>query len=112
MVDSREKGARGEREFAHFLTNAGFPAERGQQHKGGKDSPDVICESLPGIHWEVKRVQRLHLLGAVEQAIKDAGLKVPVVAHRVNDGEWFATLPLSDFLNFLKWRQDHDAAPG
>src|ERR1700678_209079 len=56
-INSRNKGAGGEREFAKVLTDAGFKAERGQQHSGGKDSPDVRCEGLTNVHFEVKRVQ-------------------------------------------------------
>lgn len=100
---SRRKGAVGEREFAKFLTDHGFPAERGCQHAGGFDSPDVKCPSLPHIHHEVKRVERLDLWKSLEQAISDAGnLKVPVVHHRPNKREWISILRTEDLLTFLK----------
>jgi Holliday junction resolvase len=54
-LNSNQKGKRGEREAAAFLTDEGFPARRGQQFAGGTDSPDVVCESLSGLHFEVKR---------------------------------------------------------
>ena len=79
---SRRKGAVGGREPAAGLTAEGFNATPGQQHRGGPDSPDVICPSLPGIHFEAKRTERLHLYDAVAQARRDAGGKLPVVAHR------------------------------
>lgn len=53
-VNSSQKGKRGEREFAAHLRDLGFEARRGQQHKGGNDSPDVLCPDLAGLHFEVK----------------------------------------------------------
>ena len=105
MVKSVEKGKVGERELAHFLTERGFPARRGQQHAGGADSPDIICDGLEDIHWEAKRVERGSLEDWLAQAIRDAaGRKVPVVAHRKNRGQWVAILPLEDFLKILQQR--------
>ena len=53
-INSVEKGKAGEREFAKYLRDAGFEARRGQQHKGGIDSPDVITD-MERLQWEVKR---------------------------------------------------------
>lgn len=104
MTKSITKGKVGEREFAHLLIEHGFAAHRGQQHAGGTDSPDVVCEDLADIHWEVKRVEALNLRTAMEQAARDAGQKVPVVAHRRNKEKWIASLPMADFLAILKQR--------
>ena len=57
-MNSKQKGGRGEREFAAFCREQGYDAKRGQQFQGGADSPDV--KGLPGIHIEVKRVERLN----------------------------------------------------
>ena len=95
---SRRKGKRGERELAALFTAEGFPATRGQQHRGGPDSPDVIVPTLPGIHFEAKRTERLSLYDAVAQAKSDAGDKLPVVGHRRNACEWLAILRESDFV--------------
>jgi Holliday junction resolvase len=101
-VNSRNKGKRGELEFAHYLTDAGFPARRGQQFSGGKESPDVVCESLP-VHWEVKRTEAGNPYNWLDQAIDDAGAdKIPVVAHRRSAKAWMAILPMKDFLTLLR----------
>ena len=55
-INSRAKGKDGELEFAEYLRLAGFEARRGQQFHGGGDSPDVVT-SIPGVHFEVKRVE-------------------------------------------------------
>lgn len=52
-INSRAKGKRGELQLAHKLTELGYPAERGQQRKGGEDSPDVICDRLRERGWKV-----------------------------------------------------------
>lgn len=104
MARSGPKGKRGERELAHYLTDHGHPARRGQQYAGGSDSPDVVCPSLPA-HWECKRVERLSLYESVDQAVADAGQgKVPVVAHKRNRKPWLAILKLSDLITLLERR--------
>ena len=103
---SRRKGKRGERDLAAALTAEGFDAHRGAQHRGGPDSPDVLVPSLPRLHFEVKRCERLNLHDAVEQAKHDAGDKLPVVAHRRNASDWLAILPLTDLLAILR-ESDH-----
>ena len=99
---SRRKGAVGERELAAVLTAEGFDARRGQQHRGGPDSPDVIVPSLPRIHFEAKRCERLNMYDAIGQAKRDAGDKLPIVAHRRNAHEWLAIMPLGDLLAILR----------
>jgi hypothetical protein len=108
VTNSRAKGKRGELELAHILTDAGFPAERAQQYKGGQHSDDIHCPSLKvhGFHIEGKRVERLNIDKAMDQAIKDSGglAAVHLVAHRRNKGMWLATMPLDELLQLL-----HDA---
>ncbi len=102
-INSRAKGARGEREWRDQLRNEGFDARRGQQFSGGADSPDVICESLPGLHWEVKRVEAGNPYHWMEQAQRDAGdAKMPVVAHKRNGKEWLCILRAEDFFTLLR----------
>jgi hypothetical protein len=101
-MNSKQKGKRGEREAAQFLTSEGFPARRGQQFAGGTDSPDVVCESLSGLHFEVKRTERGNPYDWVSQAQRDAGYKLPVVLHRRNDHEWLAVMPARDFLRVIR----------
>lgn len=97
-INSRSKGAAGEVELAHFLSDRGYPARRGQQFSGGSESPDVVCPDLVGWHVEAKRVEAGNPYVWLAQAIKDAGSKTPVVMHRRNGKEWVAILRLEDFL--------------
>jgi Holliday junction resolvase len=100
-MNSRRKGKVGELAFVKFLGEHGVAARRGQQFRGGHDSPDVICD-LP-YHWEVKRTERLKLEEAYAQAVSECPPdKTPVVAHKRNRGNWMITLSAEDFLVLLK----------
>ncbi len=37
---------------------SGYAARRGQQFSGSPDSPDVVCDSLPWMHFEVNHVMK------------------------------------------------------
>jgi len=102
MVNSRAKGARGERLWRDELREAGFTARRGQQFAGGTDSPDVICEELRNLHMEVKCVEALNLDKACEQAERDAGLKAWIVAHKKNRKHWKVTMDAGFFFQLLR----------
>lgn len=110
-INSRNKGAIGEREFAALLREWGYEdARRGIQFKGGPESPDVA--GVPGVHFEVKRTEGFRLYAAVDQARRDAaGAAMPVVAHRCNGtkgprgscrGEWLFVIGADDFRRLLE----------
>ena len=102
MINSRAKGARGERAWRDQLRAEGFTARRGQQFCGSPDSPDVVCEELKGLHQEVKFVQNLNLDKACEQANKDACGKHWIVAHKKNNKSWKVTMPSELFFGLLR----------
>lgn len=95
---SRNKGKRGEREAAQEIQRLlGVQARRGCQYRGGPDSPDILT-TLPGIHWEVKRTERLRIYEAMQQAAQEAPEgAVPVVLYRANRRPWLVILYLEDF---------------
>ena len=96
-MNSRNKGAAGERELARVLRGYGYDARRGQQYSGLIGDPDVL--GLPGIHIECKRVERLNLLDAMAQAKRDARKgEAPAVFHRRNRAEWLVTMRLEDWI--------------
>lgn len=95
-INSKEKGKRAEREVAALLRAYGYEARRGVQYHGGEDSPDVL--GLPGVHIEVKHVEKLNINEAMAQAFRDCGENMPVVFHRRNRTPWLVTLHLDDFM--------------
>lgn len=96
-MNSRQKGARGERELAKKLREYGYETRRGQQYSGANGDADVV--GLPGIHIECKRVERLNLYDAMSQSRRDAkGGEIPLVMHRKDNCEWLVTMRLDDFM--------------
>lgn len=96
-MNSREKGARGERELANLLKNAGYDCRRGQQYSGANGDADVV--GLPGIHIECKRVEKLNIETALKQAQRDAREgEIPAVFHRRNGEHWKVTMGFDDFM--------------
>lgn len=69
-MNSRAKGASGERELAHELEKYGFKTRRGQQFCGANGDADVV--GVDGLHIECKRVERLNIHDAMRQALNDA----------------------------------------
>ena len=104
-MNSREKGAKGERELARLLTEYGYSCRRGQQYSGANGDADVV--GLPDVHIECKRVERLNLYDAMAQARHDARAgETPAVFHRKNHCEWLVTLRLDDFMTLYKEAKD------
>jgi hypothetical protein len=109
-MNSRAKGARGERQWRDELRANGYGARRGQQFAGGAESPDVVCDALSWIHFEVKAVERLNIEEAMDQARRDCGErsadseipKIPVVAHRRSYRPWLITMDAGTFFRFLR----------
>jgi len=99
---SRVKGANGERELAKKLTEyLGVEASRGCQHAGGVESPDIKV-SIPGVHIECKRVERLNIYDAMEQSTRDSGeTELPTVCFRKNNEEWIVAVKLKDLKSFV-----------
>lgn len=104
-INSREKGKAGEREFAALCRKHGFEnARRGQQYNG-LDGQDVV--GLDGIHIEVKRVERLNIEQALQQAERDKKEnEIPIVAHRRNRESWKITMRAEDWFKLYRaWRE-------
>lgn len=99
-MNSREKGAAGERELAGILKKYGYDCRRGQQYCGINGDADVI--GVSGLHIECKRVEKLNIDDALEQSIRDAkDGEMPVVMHRKNRKPWKVTLELDNFMILL-----------
>lgn len=102
-INSRQKGARSERQLAQLLRENGFPnAKRGVQYCGLNGDADIV-DALPGIHIECKNVQRLNIFEAMEQSIRDSkGMEIPVVMHKKDRKPWLCTMRLEEFLMIYK----------
>lgn len=100
-MNSRNKGAVGERELAAKLREYGYNCRRGQQYSGANGDADVV--GLPGVHIECKRVEKLNLYDAMAQAVRDAkDGETPAVFHRKNNKDWLVTLRMDDFMKMYR----------
>lgn len=100
-MNSRNKGAKGERELSNVLKDYGYKCRRGQQYCGSNGDADVV--GLPGIHIECKRVERLNLYDAMDQSKRDAlEGEIPAVFHRKNRCEWLVTMRLEDWIHIYR----------
>ena len=103
---ARDKGQRGERLFRDLLREEGYASadRNAQQYKGGSHQcPDVLCDELSALHFEVKFVESLNVRSAVDQATRDAGPhKLPIVAHKTSAKPWLVTLSATHFFRILR----------
>ena len=106
MTNGKQKGKRGELEFARLCHANGWEVRRTAQYCGNTgEAADVV--GLPGVHVEVKRVERLNIDDAMAQARRDSKKsgRVPIVAHRKNNCEWLITMTAEDWFEmFREWR--------
>ena len=105
-MNSRAKGKAGELELSRILRGYGYDCRRGQQYSGANGDADVV--GLPGVHVEVKRVERLNLTDAVDQAKRDARhWDLPAVFHRRNREGWLVTMPLEGWMELYRsWENE------
>lgn len=109
---SRNKGKRGELAFANLCKACGYKNARRTAQYNGKGGPaDVV--GLPGIHIEVKNVERMELWKWIEQAINDS-LKtrnIPIVAHTKNRHGWLVTMRVEDWFKLYDaWEEQYEKA--
>lgn len=103
MVNSKQKGKRGELEAVNYLNKKGYSAKRTRQYKGTPESADIECKKLP-FHFEIKRVERLDIHKAYRKASGESEYpKIPLVMHRKNQSKkWLATLSMDDLIKIIE----------
>lgn len=102
---SRNKGKRGEREVVKIFRDAGYPARRSVQYNGRPGTAaDVI--GVPGMHIEVKFVEKESVRAWYKQAERDAAASpeqdIPIVVHRKSREFWLVTMSLNDLIKLLE----------
>ena len=103
-INSRTKGAVGERELALLLRTAGYAnARRSAQYCGNTgDAPDIV--GVDDLHIECKRVEGFRDEVSLQQAEHDARKsEIPVVMYRRNKEKWKICMRLDLFM--LIWRE-------
>jgi hypothetical protein len=104
-INSRNKGKNGELELCHTLKEMfGWEARRSQQHCGDAGDADVVIEGMPTAFPEVKRVEKLNVMKAMEKAVEQCQGKTPLLFHRMNRSKvgWLLTIRLEDLMPLLE----------
>lgn len=101
-INSKQKGSRGEREWANFCREQGYSVRRTQQYAGGTEE-SADCVGLPYIHQEVKRYKSItdaDKLNFLMQATNDCKLSgkgnIPIVAYKEDYGKWYVVIDVLD----------------
>ena len=104
---SRDKGARGEREFRDRLREMGINARRTYTAQAaGGGVPDLVTDNIRGtITWEVKRTKTAEMskwLAQVAEQRKENPGASTVLAFRLDHGEWMYIGYLDDLKKTCK----------
>lgn len=118
MTNSKQKGSRGEREFAeNFAAETGFITRRTQQYCGTEGNSDVTCESRPELYIEVKYGARPNIQRAIEQAVDGkTDSQIPIVGSRQvstkhKGQEWLITVRLGDLMELASMLRGEEWNP-
>ena len=115
-INSKQKGARFERQLASRFREYGYDARRTAQYCGNTgDASDVV--GLPGIHVEAKHAEQMRLYEWIAQAKRDAaaggGKALPAVFHKKNHAEILVTMEIEDWFNlYREWEAGFDLKGG
>ena len=106
-VNSKQKGARFERQLASRFRELGYDARRTAQYCGNTgEAADVV--GLPGLHIEAKHQEAMRLYDWMEQAKRDASGtgRAPAVFHKKNNADILVTMTLEDFMEiYMVWER-------
>lgn len=96
-INSKQKGARFERELASKLREHGYDTRRTAQYCGNTGDAADVC-GLPYIHIEAKHQERMQLYDWMAQAKRDAKDGLPAVFHKKNYAPILVTMELDDWM--------------
>ena len=112
-INSKQKGARFERQLASKFRDYGYTeSRRTAQYCGNTgDASDVV--GLPYLHIEAKHQETMRLYEWVEQAKRDAKAggqnALPAVFHKKNNAEILVTMTFDDFMTiYREWEAGMD----
>lgn len=103
-LNSRAKGKRGELEFIDLHLVEHWPHAKRNLDQFGDDKRD--CVEVAGIHWQIKRVEKLNFWKAFSQAKNEAAeFDIPILATRRNLSPWLCTLEADELIPLLRLRE-------
>ena len=108
-INSKKKGARAERKRAELCREHGHGRGRRTAQFCGNTGEASDCVGLEGIHQECKAVERLNIVEAMNQAVRDSTKEgegnLPIVAHKRNRTPWYVTMLAEDWFKlYSAWK--------
>ena len=108
-INSKKKGARAERKWAEFCREHGYEKVRRTAQFCGNTGEASDCVGLEGIHQECKAVERLNIVEAMNQAVRDSTKEgegnLPIVAHKRNRTPRYVTMLAEDWFKlYSAWK--------
>ncbi|MCP4962263.1 MAG: hypothetical protein GY925_23715 [Actinomycetia bacterium] len=108
MVDSRAKGARGERDVVDYLNANGYPHAERRLSGAADDRGDII--GIPGVTIEVKARRAFEPAAWVDQLAEEmdntpgegTGFVIAKRRQRGDVADWYAITPVGLMLPLLK----------
>ena len=105
-INSKEKGARGERLWRDVCRENGFDKVRRTAQYCGKTGDAADCIGLPNIHQEVKCVEKLNVYDAYNQVNRDAKVagkgEIPIVAWKRKYKPFLVVMSADDFFRIYR----------
>lgn len=99
MTNSRAKGAAAEREVIAILRAAGWPQARRSSDGRAQIERGDIVRGPAGVHLEVKRRERIHIVEWSHQAESEAHFTDrPAVVWRKSREPWRVSMLLDDWM--------------
>jgi hypothetical protein len=81
-----------------------WPGAKRNLDQFGDDKRD--CVEVAGIHFQIKRTEKLELWKAIEQAESEArDHDLPVVAFRRNRSKWYCVIEADELVALLRLRE-------
>jgi hypothetical protein len=110
---SKAKGRQGEKDWATLCTSEGFPAYRDGKQFFRPDGTRIhqdVQHDVDGIHFEVKRREKIDVPSWMAQAALEAGARIPVVAWRGNRQPWRVIMNATDYFYLIRKIRDMEEA--
>ena len=103
-INSKQKGARFERELAAKFREYGYSDSKRTAQYCGKTGEAADVDGLEYIHIEAKHQEQMRLYDWIEQAKRDSkgSGNLPVVFHKKNHHEILASMPLDVFMELYR----------
>lgn len=103
-MNAKQKGNKGEKEWAECLRQSGLDSAAGRNYSSGNNTQKSDVHNSLNYNFEVKRVEKLNIFKAIDQTEKDCAMThaKPAVVFRRNNDDWWIALPWHDWAQLEK----------